>query len=132
MQKNTSLFYTRLTCFLFLLPSLVPPAMSALTLRLDGNDYTQLGDIHFTSADRTIHVTSLADQQPLICAPVGASQENPGGSLTLRLDSVDYPLSGNVEITRISGNTLVTATSVTEALVCNPNANDAIYQHGFD
>jgi len=75
---------------------------------------------------------SVPNQLPLICSPAGTPQGNAETSLTLRLDYVDIPLSANVQVSHISGNTLITATSVDGVLVCNPNTNDEIYRGGFE
>jgi len=108
------------------------PSLAGITLNLDGNDYTNMSSSFFTTADRTVHVLSVPNQLPLICSPAGTPQGNAETSLTLRLDYVDIPLSANVQVSHISGNTLITATSVDGVLVCNPNTNDEIYRGGFE
>ncbi|GEM_PF-5023343 len=133
MRHNTFTTYPTLTGFcVSLLLAATGTAMAGITLRLDGVDYAQMGSAHFTPADHTVHVTSQAGQQPLLCTPAGTPQGNAETILVLRLDSMNYPLSANAEITYVAGNTLITATSVDGVLVCNPNPNDPIYQSSFE
>ena len=135
MKKTTltkNLILVMRCCLIAVLAAVSSPSLAGIVLTLDGNDYTDMSSSFIAPSDRTVHVLSVPNQLPLICAPMGPPQGNAETSLILRLDYVNIPLSSNVQISRLNGNTVITATSVDGNLVCNPNTNDAIYGNSFE
>jgi hypothetical protein len=122
----------RILCLFLLFFGLANTALAGITLRLDGTDYSNMSSSYIAPADHTVHVLSVPNQLPLICAPQGTPEGNMETSLVLRLDYVDIPLSANVQISHLAGETLISATSVDGVLVCTQNTNDEIFTHSFE